>query len=102
VWLVSLNTDERSKVVMNTYQELPDALESVHVRMLMLADETEITPDPELANAVLREALARNGLGEEMGLPANIDEVMERDALRTWFEQEMGKTQNEDKELECD
>jgi hypothetical protein len=28
VWLVSLNTDDLSKIVMNTYLELPDALES--------------------------------------------------------------------------
>jgi hypothetical protein len=48
VWLVSLHTDDLSKVVMNTYQELPDALESVHEWMLMLTDETQITPDPAL------------------------------------------------------
>jgi hypothetical protein len=40
VWLVSLNTDDLSRVAMNTYQELPDALESVHEWMLMLTDGT--------------------------------------------------------------
>jgi hypothetical protein len=29
VWLVSLTTDDLSKVVLNTYLELPDALEYV-------------------------------------------------------------------------
>jgi hypothetical protein len=40
VWLVSLTTDDLSKLVLNTYLELPDALESVHEWMLMLTDET--------------------------------------------------------------
>ena len=36
-WLVSLNTNDLGTVVMNTYQELSDALESVHEWMLMHA-----------------------------------------------------------------
>jgi hypothetical protein len=90
VWLVSLNTDDLSKVVMNTYLEIPDALESVHERMLMLTDETEITPDPALANSMLRESLARLSLREEVRPPETVDETRLRDEMRAWFEREMG------------
>jgi hypothetical protein len=90
VWLVSLNTDDLSQVVLNTYLELPDALESVHEWMLMLTDYTEITLDPELANSMLRESLARLSLREEVRLPKTVDETRLRDKLRTWFEREMG------------
>jgi hypothetical protein len=47
VWLVSLNTDDLSQVVMKTYHDLPDALEAVHDWMLMLSDETEINIDAD-------------------------------------------------------
>jgi hypothetical protein len=89
VWLVSLTTDDLSTVVMNTYLELPDALESVHEWMLMLTDETEITPDPALADSLLRESLARRSLREEVRLPKTVAETRLRDELRTWFEREM-------------
>ena len=90
VWLVSLATDSQKTVAMRTYHELPDAIEAVHEWTLMLSDETEITPDPFGAVQMLMEALARNAIGEEMALPASLDEVMARDELRTWFEREMG------------
>jgi hypothetical protein len=93
VWLVSLNTDDLSKVVMNTYQELPEALESVHEWMLMLTDETEITPNPALANSALRETLARLAVWEEVRLPKTVDETRLRDEMRTWFEREMGSSE---------
>jgi hypothetical protein len=90
VWLVSLHTDDLKSVSMRTYHELPEAIEAVHEWTLMLSDETEIVPDSVLANAALQEALARTALGEEAALPVTIDEVMERDELRAWFEREMG------------
>jgi hypothetical protein len=93
VWLVSLNTDDLSKVVLNTYLELSDALESVHEWMLMLADETPITPDPELAYSLLRETLARLSLREEVRLPKTVDATRLRDEMRTWFEREMGASE---------
>jgi hypothetical protein len=46
VWLVSMNTDSLKTVTMRTYHELPDAMEAALEWMLMLSDETEITPDP--------------------------------------------------------
>jgi hypothetical protein len=85
VWLVSLLTDDQKSVSMRTYRELPDALEAVHEWMLMLADETEITPDPVLENAALQEALARAALGEEASSPMTADEVHMHDELRAWF-----------------
>jgi hypothetical protein len=96
VWLVSLKTDDQKTVSMRTYHELPDAIEAVHEWMLMLTDETEITPDPALATAVLREALARLAVGEEVQLPETIDETRPRAEMRTWFEREMGKSRNEE------
>jgi hypothetical protein len=93
VWLISLTTDDLSKLVMNTYLELPDALVSVHEWMLMLTDETEITPDPALANSLLRESLARRSLREEVRLPKTVAEMRLRDEMRTWFEHEMGSSE---------
>jgi hypothetical protein len=93
VWLVSLTTDDLSKVVLNTYLELPDALESVYEWTLMLADETQITPDPALANSLLRESLARLSLREEVRPPKTVHETRLRDELRTWFEREMGSSE---------
>src|SRR5665811_699651 len=93
VWLVSLNTDDLSKVVVNSYLKLPDALESVHEWMLMLTDETEITPDPALANSLLRESLARLSLREEVRPPKTVAETRSRDEMRTWFEREMGASE---------
>jgi hypothetical protein len=90
VWLVSLNTDDLSQVVMNTYLGLPDALESVHEWMLMLTDETEVTPDPALANSVLRESLTRLSVGEEVRPPTTVGETRVRDEMRAWFERETG------------
>jgi hypothetical protein len=90
VWLVTLVKDDLKSVSMRTYHELPEAIEAVHEWTLMLSDETEIVPDSVLANAALQEALARTALGEEAALPVTIDEVMERDELRAWFEREMG------------
>jgi hypothetical protein len=89
VWLVSLTTDDLKSVSMQTYLELPEAVEAVYEWLLMLSDETEIVPDACGAAQILMEALARNALGEEMALPANIDEVVVRDELRAWFEREM-------------
>jgi hypothetical protein len=90
VWVVSLHTDDLSQVVLNTYLELPDALESVHEWMLMLTDETQITPDTALANSMLRETLARLSLREEVRPPKTVGETRLRDRMRTWFEREMG------------
>jgi hypothetical protein len=92
-WLVYLNTDDFSTVVMNTYLEQSDALESVHEWMLMLTDETQITPDPALANSLLRESLARLSLREEVRPPKTVHETRLRDELRTWFEREMGSSE---------
>jgi hypothetical protein len=39
------------------------------------------------------EALARNALGDDMAMPANIDQVMEQDELRVWFEREIGSSE---------
>jgi hypothetical protein len=94
VWLVSLNTDDHHMVTMRTYQELADAIEAVHEWTLMLSDETEIRIDVESrrqAAQILREALARNALGEELIEPKLVDEVIKRDELRAWFEREMRK-----------
>jgi hypothetical protein len=48
VWLVSLSTDSLKTVAMRTYQDLPEAMETAHEWLLMLADETEIVPDVRL------------------------------------------------------
>ena len=91
VWLVSLHTDDLKSVSMQTYHELPDAIEAVHEWTLMLSDETEVMPDAFGAIQILMETLPRNALNEETALPGTIDQVMERDELRAWFEREMGK-----------
>jgi hypothetical protein len=96
VWLVTLYTDDLKSVSMHTYHELPDAIEAVHEWTLMLSDETEITPDPVLANAALQEALARAALGEEASLPVTIDEAHMHDELRAWFEREMRTSRHEE------
>jgi hypothetical protein len=75
---------------MRTYHELPEAVEAAHEWLLMLSDETEIVPDAFGAVQILMETLARNALGEELSLPVKVDEVVERDELRAWFEREMG------------
>lgn len=94
VWLVSLITDALSTVTMRTYHELPEAVDAAY-EWTMLSDETEITPDAFGAVPILMETLAHNALREEMAVPANIDEVMERAKLRTWFEREMRKSRQE-------
>ena len=93
IWLISLTTDDLKSVMMRTYHDLPDALEAAHEWLLMLSDETEIRVDVEAHKRVARlmqEALARHALGEEMVPPTKLDEVMERDTLRSWFEREIG------------
>jgi hypothetical protein len=75
---------------MRTYHELPEAVEAAHEWLPMLSDETEIVPDAFGAVQILMETLARNALGEELSLPVKVDEVVERDELRAWFEREMG------------
>jgi hypothetical protein len=93
VWLVALHTDDQKTVSMKTYGELPDAMEAVHEWMLMLSDETEIRVNEDAvkeAAELVREALARMALGEEVEMPKELDEVVLRDELRTWFEREMG------------
>jgi hypothetical protein len=91
VWLVSLIMDDEKTVSMRTYHELSDAVEAAHEWLLMLSDETEIVPDAVGGVQILMETLARNALGEETALPANLEDVMEREELRAWFEREMGK-----------
>jgi hypothetical protein len=93
VWLVSLTADEMTSVNMRMYHNLPDAVEAAHEWLLMLSDETEIRTDAETHKWVARlmqETLARYALGEEMLQPTMLEEVMERDTLRSWFEREMG------------
>jgi hypothetical protein len=90
VWLVSLVDDALRTVAMQTYQELPDALEAVHEWLLMLSDETEVSPAPEVAVGLLREAMARLAIGADVRIPREVDEFVVRDELRAWFEGEMG------------
>jgi hypothetical protein len=93
VWLVSLTTDGLKSVMMRTYRELLDALEAAHEWLLMLSDETEIRIDGEAHKRIarlIREALARHALGEDMAQPTTLEAVMERDTVRSWFEREMG------------
>jgi hypothetical protein len=78
-------------VTMRSFHELHLALEAVHVWTLMISDESQITPDAVGAMNLVMVTLARVVLGVELVLPANPDEVMERDELRMWFEREMGK-----------
>jgi hypothetical protein len=93
VWLVSLTTDDVTSLNMRMYHNLPDAVEAAHEWLLMLSDETEIRIDVEAHKRVARlmqEALARHALGEEIVQPKMLEEVVERDTLRSWFEREMG------------
>jgi hypothetical protein len=93
VWLVALHTDDQKTVSMKTYGELPDAMEAVHEWMLMLSDEMEVRVDDNAvkeAADLVRESLARMALGEEIKMPKELDEVILRDELRTWFERAMG------------
>ena len=93
VWLVSLNTDEDHMGTKRTYRDLPDAMDAAHEWLLMLSDETEIRIDVEAQKLVARlvhEALARDALGEGARPPTMLEEVVERDTLRSWFEREMG------------
>jgi hypothetical protein len=91
VWLVSLIDNALHTVSMQTYQELPDALEAVHEWMLMLSDETEVSPAPEVAVDLLREAMARLAIGEDVRMPREVDEFVVRDELRAWFQRETGE-----------
>ncbi len=93
VWLVSLNTEDEKLVCMKTYSHLNDAIEAVHEWTLMLGDEAEISPDAESAAALMREALARLAIGEEVFLKETVYEVVKRDELRTWYEREMGASE---------
>lgn len=89
VWLVPLVTDDGHMVTMQTYQELPDAFEAILEWALMLSDETEINSDAAATRDLILETLARLELGETVRPPESIDEVVQRDELRTWFEREM-------------
>lgn len=93
VWLVSLNTGDDHMVLMRTCHELPDAMDATREWRLMLSDETEIVPDAVGAGRILMETMARNALGEDVTLQVTVDEVMERDDLRAWFEREMGSSE---------
>ena len=75
---------------MQTYQELLDAMEAAHEWLLMLSDDAEISEDAAGAADFMREALARLAIGEEAPMPRQVDELVVRDKLRTWFEREIG------------
>jgi hypothetical protein len=90
VWTVSLRTDDQTMVAMMTYHELPTALEAVHECALMPDDETEINSDAAAVVTHLRERLARHALDESQTLPTTMEELIEQDNLRAWFERQMG------------
>jgi hypothetical protein len=93
VWLVSLIDDVLHTVAMQTYHDLPEAIEAVHEWSLMLSDEEEIGLHAAHAINVLRAAMARVALGEETHLPKSIEDAGERDEQREWFEREMGSSE---------
>lgn len=98
VWLVSLNTEDEHMVAMRTYHELPEALEAVNLWTLMVSDQTEINTDQEAherAAGLMRETLADLVLRQDTRVPEKLQKVEEQDALRTWFEREMGKRRHE-------
>lgn len=85
-------------VAMRTYHELPEALEAVNLWTLMVSDQTEINTDQEAherAAGLMRETLADLVLRQDTRVPEKLQKVEEQDALRTWFEREMGKRRHE-------
>lgn len=95
-WAVALHTVDQKRVLMNTYTELPDALEAVHKWTRMMSDDAEISPNAESAADLMRETLARAALGEAVGPPETVEEVEKPEDLRSWFEREMGISRNEE------
>lgn len=90
-WIVQLQRVDGAMQVLGIYEELPDAIESVHAAALMLVDDTELVPDVAIAKQTherLREMLARQTMGE---LPPATDELQASadERLRHWFIREM-------------
>lgn len=92
-WAVALHTVDQTRVLMVTYEELPDALEAVHEWASMMRDDEEIDQNATGSVDLMRETLARAALGEAVLRPAAVEKPED---TRTWFEREMGKSRNEE------